>query len=125
MSEAERFLRREQRASRSTRIALPSFRRSICVEGQPGAPAIVDAPPSTDGSALADVLARGGDLPVIRAIPRFHVGSLLLGNANGSGTGRPELNPSLKLSWFHCSGGAAEARKKADVLAEPRLEDLG
>ena len=49
--------------------------------------------PSTDGNALADVIARGNDLPVIRGIPAFHVDRSF--GIKVSGTGRPGLDPSL------------------------------
>jgi VWFA-related protein len=49
--------------------------------------------PSTDGNALANAIARGGDLPVIHKIPSFHVDRSF--GIKVSGTGHQGINPSL------------------------------
>jgi VWFA-related protein len=94
-SEAERFLREN-----NGHLAHPV---SLYFLSNPSAPSMLSSgsvprlssmpEPSTDGNALADALARGGDLPVLRQIPAFHVDRFF--GIKVSGTGHQALNPSL------------------------------
>ena len=95
-SEAERFLR-ENHGHLAQPVSLyllsnpliPSMRDSASSR-----PRLSSMPqPSTDGNALAEAIARGGDLPVIRQIPAFHVDRSF--GIKVSGTGHQALNPSL------------------------------
>ena len=118
-SEAERFLRENHgHLAQPVSLYILSSPLSSSVPRLSSMPA-----PSTDGNALADAIARGGELPVMRQIPAFHVGPVLWDQGVGNRT--PSAEPLTKLSWFHCAGGAAEARQKAAVLAEPGLAGLG
>jgi VWFA-related protein len=94
-SEAERFLREN-----NGHLAHPV---SLYFLSNPSTPSMLSSgsvprlssmpEPSTDGNALADALARGGDLPVLRQIPAFHVDRFF--GIKVSGTGHQALNPSL------------------------------
>ena len=88
-SEAERFLR-ENHGHLSQPVSLYFLSNPL----SSSVPRLSTMPaPSTDGNALADEIARGGDLPVLRQIPAFHVDRSF--GIKVSGTGHQPLNPSL------------------------------
>lgn len=88
-SEAERFLR-ENNGHLTQPVSLYFLSNPL----SSSMPRLSSMPePSTDGNALADAIARGGDLPVLRQIPAFHVDRSF--GIKVSGTGHQALNPSL------------------------------
>ena len=92
-SEAQRFLR-QNNGHLAQPVSLYLLSGALSASRVNPVPRLSSMPqPSTDGNALADALARGSDLPVIRGIPRFHVDRSF--GIKVSGAGRPELNPSL------------------------------